>query len=139
MTLSLKKLSRNELNQRAVEAGIAAPEKLGKKALVIAAIEETDSARPLTVTAAIKEDLRLLAERDPILARSGRAASALVLARELDEGRNSATSKSMCARALNETMDRLRELAPPIQVRDGVDDLNAAREKRLNGGAAATG
>lgn len=55
--------------------------------------------------------------------------SAVALARELD-ARNSATSKSMCARALKETMDRLRELAPPPKTADRLDDLTARREKR---------
>ena len=56
-------------------------------------------------------------------------ATAVALARELD-AKNSATSKSMCARALREVMDRLRELAPPVEHGDRLDDLTARREKR---------
>lgn len=56
-------------------------------------------------------------------------ASAYALARELDE-KNSATSKSMCARALREAMDRLRELAPPKQRADALDELSTRRTKR---------
>lgn len=58
------------------------------------------------------------------------AASALALATEMDSPSNSATSKSMCAKALKETMDRLWELAPPKKERDGLDDLAARRAKR---------
>lgn len=56
-------------------------------------------------------------------------ASAVALARELDDD-NSATSKSMCARALREAMDRLRDLAPPKAKADRLDDLTARRQKR---------
>lgn len=70
------------------------------------------------------------------LADSALAASALSLARELDDHRNSATSKSMCARALIETLDRLRELAPPKKERSQLDELKARRAARR---AAATG
>lgn len=70
------------------------------------------------------------------LAGSVLAATALVLAAELDDEGNSATSKSLCARALSETMDRLRELAPREE-RDSLDDLTARRESR-RGGADST-
>lgn len=83
----------------------------------------------LSVTAAVKRDLEALAKRDAKLAQSGLAATALALARELDDD-NSATSKSMCARALSETLVLLNELAPPEQVLDGIDDLEKARSKR---------
>jgi hypothetical protein len=55
------------------------------------------------------------------------AASALSLARELDDPRNSATSKSMCAKTLLEILDRLRALhrAP-----DELDELRALRAAR---------
>jgi hypothetical protein len=92
---------------------------------------------PTNVTSAVEADLRDIAKREPRLARSAQAAAALALARELDDD-NSATSKSMCAKALNETMDRLRELAPPEQIKDGVDDISAQRAKRRKRGAAAS-
>lgn len=62
--------------------------------------------------------------------RSAAAASALELAKQLDDKRNSATSKSMCAKALNETMDKLQALQPPKKEEDGVDDLKTRREAR---------
>lgn len=56
-------------------------------------------------------------------------ASAFALARELDD-KNSATSKSMCARALREAMDRLRELAPQTPQTDALDELANRRSAR---------
>jgi predicted phage-related endonuclease len=85
----------------------------------------------LTVTEAVKRDLRRLAERDPELANSGTAAAALALAREIDESDNSATSKSMCAKALQDILAQLRELAPTEEGRDGIDDLSAKRNARI--------
>lgn len=82
------------------------------------------------VVDAVKRDLAELAKRDKQLAECGHAATALALARELDSPRNSATSKSMCARALSETLDRLRELAPPKRTKDGIDDLATKRASR---------
>lgn len=84
--------------------------------------------RKLTVQAAVKRDLAAL--KDPKLAKSGLAASALALARELDSPKNSATSKSMCARALLDTLDRLRALAPAVKEKDEVDELSNRRQKR---------
>lgn len=70
------------------------------------------------------------------LERSGLAASALALARELDDDTNSATSKSMCARSLMDAMDRLRELAPPKQQADRLDEVRKKREQRRRSRAA---
>ena len=56
--------------------------------------------------------------------------TAVALARELD-GDNSATSKSMCARALAELIDRLRALAPAEERADGIDDIAKKRQKRV--------
>jgi hypothetical protein len=70
---------------------------------------------------------------------SALAASALALAAELDDSENSATSKSMCARALLDTLDRLRELAPPKREADSIDEIGARRAERRRsaGGPAA--
>lgn len=89
-----------------------------------------DRSGPLRVVDAVQRDLDEIAKRDPDLARSAHAATALALAREMD-GSNSATSKSMCAKALTETMDRLRELAPEEEPDDAVDDLERKRRERL--------
>ena len=120
---------RAELGRRAIEI----PKGARKPDLerLLAQAEE-----PLTAESAVERDLAEIAERDPKLARSSHAATALALARELDR-KNSATSKSMCARALNETMDRLRELAPEEQTADELDDLARKREQRRARAGAA--
>lgn len=91
-----------------------------------------------TALAALERDLKEIGRRDKDLAESGLAATARQLARELDNPKNSATSKSMCAKALMEALDRLRALAPPKEAKDRVDDLASRRAKR-RGEAAATG
>lgn len=93
--------------------------------------------KPLRVASAVEGDLRELAKRDAKLARSGLAASALALAREMDNSSNSATSRAMCARALLDTLDRLWALAPAEQEKDRLDDLSARRAARIAGGAKA--
>ncbi len=55
---------------------------------------------------------------------------ALAMAREL-EAENSATSKSMCARALSESLADLRELAPADEEDDALDGLQADYSRRL--------
>lgn len=82
----------------------------------------------VTVFDAVASELEGLG--DPRLAGSALAATALVLAGELDDPDNSATSKSMVARALNETMGRLRELAPPVGEVNPLGDIRARRDRR---------
>jgi hypothetical protein len=72
---------------------------------------------------------RDLARLPAELAESSLGASALALARELDSG-SSATSKSMCAKAHMDIMERLRELAPAEETSDAVDEIRAQRAKR---------
>ena len=88
---------------------------------------------PGSVVAATQRDLERLPDH---LAESALAASALALAAELDGG-SSATSKSMCAKAHMEIMNRLSDLAPPKREADGLDDLSARRAARLSGSAGA--
>lgn len=87
------------------------------------------------VVLAVKRDLASMPDE---IAKSSLAASALVMAEGLD-GPNSLTSKSMAQGRLQEAMDRLRELAPPAEENDELDDLAARRAKRLAavGGAGA--
>jgi hypothetical protein len=70
------------------------------------------------------------------LATSALAASALALAAEMDN-KNSATSKSMCAKALLDTLNRLRELAPPKRAKNDLDLQRERREARLAGRGSA--
>ena len=68
---------------------------------------------------------------------SALAATALALAAEIDDAGNSATSKSMCARALNETLERLRALAPDEKPRVSKLDELRQRRNRAQGSAGA--
>jgi hypothetical protein len=81
---------------------------------------------------------RDLSRLPPDLATSGLAASALCLARSMDEPGSSPTSRSMCANALRDTLDRLLELAPENDESDELDDLASRRAKRLAGGATSS-
>lgn len=90
----------------------------------------------MTVLAAVERDLEALRVRDADLARGTLAATALQLAQQLDDPENSATSKSMCARSLLDTLERLENLAPDSDESDGVDRLAEQRAKRLAKGVA---
>ena len=90
----------------------------------------------MSVFEAVEKDLAALRERDASLADSALAATAKVLAQELDSARNSATSKSMCARALHDVMDRLRELTPAAKEADRVDEIAHRRARRVGGAGA---
>lgn len=92
---------------------------------------------PVFVVDAVRRDLASLAERDAELAGSGLAMSMLTMAYEMSNPYNSATSKSMCAKALADGMRQLRELAPPVKEADAIDDLADRRAKRLAGEPAA--
>lgn len=69
------------------------------------------------------------------LRRTGLASGALTMAGLLDDPGNSATSKSMCCKSMLDALKELRELAPPVQQKDGLDDLKARRAARLAGRA----
>lgn len=86
-----------------------------------------------TVAAAVERDLNEIAKRDKPLSESALAMSALRLAREMDNSGNSATSKSMCAKSLQEAMRELRDLAPVERKKDNIDQLAAKRAKRRAG------
>src|ERR1017187_1307213 len=85
-------------------------------------------------TRAVERDLARIPEE---LADSALAAACLAMARELDSPINSATSKSMCAKALLDILNRLHELIPADEERDDLDDLATRRAARLAGGATA--
>lgn len=91
----------------------------------------------LSVLVAVERDLGAIRRRDTGLAESALAASALVLAQEMDDPSNSATSKSMCARVLLDTLEKLRELAPAEEEKDSLDELTARRLARLGGAATS--
>jgi hypothetical protein len=92
---------------------------------------------PATVAAAVDRDLAQIAKLDKALAESALAASAQALAREIDDPDNSATSKSMCARALLDALAQLREQLPEPDEKDKLDELSARRTARIAGRAKA--
>jgi hypothetical protein len=83
-----------------------------------------------TVADGVEQDLK--AVEDPQLRTSALAESARALARRLDDHETSATAASLCAKVLLETLDRLRQLAPPKAEKDGVDDLASRRQARVS-------
>ena len=85
------------------------------------------------VADSVARDLEEIKTRMPALAESALAATALALALQLDHPYNSATSKSMCAKALMDAIGQLRELAPPPVKRDKLDELTDRRERRRSG------
>jgi hypothetical protein len=82
----------------------------------------------MSVIEAVRRDLAALAERDPALAESALAMTMEAMADRLDNGGG---SPSECAKALIDAWSRLRELAPPAEVEDGVDGLAASRSNDL--------
>jgi hypothetical protein len=68
-------------------------------------------------------------------ATSSLGAAALALARQLD-GEPKAADVAACAKALRETLDRLRELSPPKQEKTESDELAAGRARRRRAIAA---
>ena len=84
----------------------------------------------LTVVAAVERDLAGLAERAPALAESTLAATALALARSMDDPKVSATAKSHCATALQKVLGGLFEQAPEPDEDDEVDELKRRPDAR---------
>jgi hypothetical protein len=88
----------------------------------------------MSVVDAVNRDLEWMGGD---LAETGLAATALEMARILDHPGSSPTSKSMCARVLVDTLDRLRELAPEKDEGNQLDELSSRRAARLAGRAAS--
>jgi len=88
---------------------------------------------PSNLIAAVERDLAELDRRLPGLGDSSGAATALALAYEIEHPYNSATSKSMCARTLNETMTLLRASVPVEEPADDALDLLTAEVRRARG------
>jgi hypothetical protein len=90
----------------------------------------------MTVVAAVERELQEFDRRLPGIGESARAAGALAVAQELDDPGNSATSKSMCLRSLNETLDTLEARLPEETKRGKLDELRARRERTARGATA---
>jgi hypothetical protein len=84
-------------------------------------------AKPPTTVEGVEADLKALPSH---LARSGLAAAALSLARDLDSTETSATARAACARSLVGVQRELRALAPAREEVDKIDELRARREAR---------
>lgn len=87
----------------------------------------------MSVVSAVERDLAEIRAVDEGLAESALAATALALARELD-AEGSATSKSMCANALRDTLAALRERMPEVPAADRVSGLQERTRLKLAGG-----
>lgn len=87
-------------------------------------------ARQVSVLSAVRRDLAVIRRTDAELAKSGLAAAALSIAATMDDPKTTASSKAQCARALRETLDRLRDLAPHDAPMDSLDDLARRRDAR---------
>ena len=85
----------------------------------------------MSVLEGVDRELAEVAKRNRALADGALAESARAMARALDNGENSATSRSMCAKELRDTMTALRDLAPPVPERTRLDELGDRRAKRL--------
>lgn len=94
-----------------------------------------------TVVAAVRRDLEALShlsDEGKSLATGALAMSAIALAKSIDHDRTSPTARSMCARALTETLEKLRGMVPDeSQEGDGIDDLAERRQQRRAGSAKA--
>ncbi len=87
----------------------------------------------MSVLDAVTRDLARIGELDPGLADSALASTALVLAEQLDKPGVSATAKSMCAKALRETLAELRDLSRlEGEQEDALDELQQRRRQRLS-------
>jgi hypothetical protein len=168
---SLKKLARDQLNDKALKLGIADAVEMDNRAAVIQAIEakkaELEDRPDARVVSVFRNGLYVLVEmhvdravdvfgdlpiadaagtevidatraeidemrqRNPQVANSALAAAALSMAYELDHPFNSATAKSYCVKELRQTMDWLREQAPP-KAKGGsrLEELRKEREAK---------
>jgi hypothetical protein len=84
----------------------------------------------MSVTEAVERDLSVMPEN---VSQSGLAAMALTMAGILDDPKNSATSRSMCAKALQDALRELRALAPAKRERDELDELRTRHASRRSG------
>jgi hypothetical protein len=88
----------------------------------------------MSVVEAVEGEVETLGPKAQV---SPLAAAALSLARELDDAGNSATSKSMCAKALVDVLRELRTLVPPREEEDDIERARKRRADRLAGQSAA--
>lgn len=85
----------------------------------------------VSVVAGVRADIKRITVLAPDMAKSSLALSALALAALIDDPGNSATSRSMCARELRETLVALAAACPEVREADGVDELAGRRAARI--------
>lgn len=78
-----------------------------------------------SAAAGLERDLERIAERDETLVDGALAATARVLAKAIDDPKNSLTSKAMAAKVVQTTMATLLGLAPVEEKADELDKLKA--------------
>lgn len=81
-----------------------------------------------SVVAETEAELEVLKTRGDV--NRALAATALVMAHELDNPKPSLAMKAIAAKELREAMDRLLELAPPKRREDGIDQIAKQRARR---------
>lgn len=83
------------------------------------------------ISASVDAFLRDLEKREQGLASCPEAANLRAAARTLDDSSISATSRSMLMKSFNDTVDRLRSLAPPDTAEDAIDKLHERAKLKL--------
>lgn len=83
------------------------------------------------VKTAVQAQLEAFEERLPGISESPEAALALSLAGRVDDAHNSATSVSLCAGRLLETLAALRVLVPEVKKESPLDEIKARRDAKL--------
>lgn len=81
------------------------------------------------VCAGVERDIVAIANGDKAILNGGLAHACRALATQLDND-PSATATANCVGELRKTLAELRELAPDVQVKDGLHDLAEARSAR---------
>lgn len=99
-------------------------------AMALVAQDEVEVPRARSIVAA-EAEVERIRKVDADLADSLLAALVVSLAYEIENPYNSATSKSMCAHELRQTIDRLRELMPAEKRKGALHDIKSGHASRL--------
>ena len=84
----------------------------------------------MSVLTGVEADLVLWEKRLPGIKSSSLASLAVALATGIDLEDRSLTAKSNAANALQRVLEELRDMLPPEEAKDEVDELNKRRQKR---------
>ena len=78
----------------------------------------------------VEADLALWEKRIPGISSSSLARLAVALATGIDAERGSLTAVSNAANSLKSVLEELRQMLPPEEAKDELDELNKRRQKR---------